>query len=48
MRIKIGYIVLLLFLFGCSKTDTSVMTKESPQVLYETGEKVNVFEGRFL
>lgn len=36
MRLKLGYIVLLLFLIGCSQTDTTVMTNaESLKVLDE-------------
>ena len=31
MRLKLGYIVLLLFLIGCSKTDSNVMTKSKPK-----------------
>lgn len=44
MRLGLGYIVLLIFLIGCSKTDTNVMVKESPNVLDESWQVSSMFK----
>ncbi|NQX66122.1 hypothetical protein HQN90_08290 [Paenibacillus alba] len=44
MRMRLGYIVLLLFLTGCTKTDTDVIIKESSTVLDESWKVSSMFK----
>lgn len=44
MRLRLGFIVLLIFLIGCSTTDTNVMFKESPNVSDESWQVSSMFK----
>ncbi|WP_144028245.1 DUF4871 domain-containing protein [Paenibacillus ferrarius] len=44
MVLRLGYLVLLIFLIGCSKTDSNVVIKESPNVLDENWKVSSMFK----